>query len=131
MFLNKLFTNSRAHISKCKRCLNVKSSTYHFHLKTKILADFQICISVPLICFTLACWIHGNPIVIHVLEVNPVDYVISSIIRAGQRGAEITISFAKLIHRKISHYHNFLIYCWKFFCSNKSKTYRDFRSLTV
>ena len=29
--------------------LNVRSSTYYFHMKTKILADFQICISVPLI----------------------------------------------------------------------------------
>ena len=29
-----------------KRCFNVKSSTYYFHMKTKILADFQICISV-------------------------------------------------------------------------------------
>ena len=27
---------------------NVKLSTYYFHMKTKILADFQICISVPL-----------------------------------------------------------------------------------
>ena len=26
----------------------MKSSTYCFHVKTKILADFQICISVPL-----------------------------------------------------------------------------------
>ena len=26
----------------------MKSSTYHFHMKTKIFADFQICISVPL-----------------------------------------------------------------------------------
>ena len=26
----------------------MKSSTYYFHMKTKILADFQICISVPL-----------------------------------------------------------------------------------
>ena len=26
----------------------MKSSTYYFHIKTKILADFQICISVPL-----------------------------------------------------------------------------------
>ena len=46
MFVNKLFTF--AHISKSKRCFNVKSSTYHFHMKTKILADFQICISIPL-----------------------------------------------------------------------------------
>ena len=26
----------------------MKSSTYYFHVKTKILADFQICISAPL-----------------------------------------------------------------------------------
>ena len=26
----------------------MKSSTYYFHMKTKILADFQICISIPL-----------------------------------------------------------------------------------
>ena len=37
-------------ISKSKRCFNVKSSTLYFHMKTKILADFQICISVPLSC---------------------------------------------------------------------------------
>ena len=29
--------------------LNVKSVTYYFYMKTKILADFQICNSVPLI----------------------------------------------------------------------------------
>ena len=39
---------SRVHISKNKRCFNVKSSTYYFHMKTKILAYPQICISVPL-----------------------------------------------------------------------------------
>ena len=39
---------SRANISKSKKYFNVKSSTYYFHMKTKILADFQICISVPL-----------------------------------------------------------------------------------
>ena len=38
---------SRGHISKSKRYFNVKSSTYCFHMKTEILADFQICISVP------------------------------------------------------------------------------------
>ena len=27
----------------------MKSSTYYFHMKTKTLSDFQICISVPLI----------------------------------------------------------------------------------
>ena len=39
---------SRAHVSKCKRCFNVKSLTHYFHVKTKIFADFQICIRVPL-----------------------------------------------------------------------------------
>ena len=34
--------------SKSKMCLNAKFSIYYFHMKTKILADFQICISVPL-----------------------------------------------------------------------------------
>ena len=38
----------RMNISKSKRCFNLKSSTYYFHVKKKILADFQICISVPL-----------------------------------------------------------------------------------
>ena len=33
----------------------MKSSTYYVHVKTKILADFQICISVPLIIFTKHC----------------------------------------------------------------------------
>ena len=48
MFVNKLFTYPRVHTSESKRCFNVKSSTYYFHMKTKILTGFQICISVPL-----------------------------------------------------------------------------------
>ena len=40
---------SRVHISKSKRCFIVKSSTSLFVIKTKILADVQICISAPLI----------------------------------------------------------------------------------
>ena len=45
MFVNKLFT----YLSKSKICFNVKSSTCYFQMKTKISADFQIYISVPLI----------------------------------------------------------------------------------
>ena len=48
MFVKKHSRISRAHISKSKICFNVKSSAYYFRMKTKILADFQICISVPL-----------------------------------------------------------------------------------
>ena len=51
MFLNvckqTFHISSRAHISRSKRCFNVKSSTYYFHMKEKILADFEICIIVP------------------------------------------------------------------------------------
>ena len=54
-----------------------------------------------LICFTPACWIHGNPIVVHAHEVNTVNYAIASIIGAGLHGEEITISFGKMIHQKI------------------------------
>ena len=39
---------SSVHISRTKRCFIVKSSAYYFHMKTKMLADFQACISVPL-----------------------------------------------------------------------------------
>ena len=46
MFVKKLLT--RAHISKSKMCFHVKSLTYYFYMKTKILPNFQICISVPL-----------------------------------------------------------------------------------
>ena len=31
----------------------MKFSTYYFHMKMKIMADFQICISVPLTMFVL------------------------------------------------------------------------------
>ena len=48
MFVNKLSHISRTHISKSKRCFNVKSLVYYFHMKTKIFADFQICTSVSL-----------------------------------------------------------------------------------
>ena len=52
MNVNKLFTISCVHISKSKRCFSVKSSTNYFHMKTKILVDFQICISVPFKAFS-------------------------------------------------------------------------------
>ena len=49
MFVKKLFLHiSSVRISKRKRKFNVKSSTYYFDVKTNILADIQICITVPL-----------------------------------------------------------------------------------
>ena len=62
---------SRAHISKSKRCFNVKSSTYYFLMKTKIFTDFQICISVPL-KYSTSCstWNnHFNPLMHNVPKV--------------------------------------------------------------
>ena len=47
MLINKLFTYLAWAYLK-KRCFNVKSSASYFHIKTKILADFHICIIVPL-----------------------------------------------------------------------------------
>ena len=47
MFVNKLFTSHVRVCQKVKVFFNVKSSIY-FHTKTKILADSQVCISVPL-----------------------------------------------------------------------------------
>ena len=50
MFVNKLFTYRVRVSQKVKGvCFNVKSSRYYFDKKTKILADFQICISEHLI----------------------------------------------------------------------------------
>ena len=42
IFVNKLFTYLTCAYLKSKRCFNVKSSTYFFHMNTHILADFQI-----------------------------------------------------------------------------------------
>ena len=42
------FHISHVRISHKVKGFNVKCSTYYFHMETKILADFQICISVPL-----------------------------------------------------------------------------------
>ena len=45
---------SSAYIPKIKRYYNVKPSAYYFYVKTKIIADFDFCISVPLIYMKLA-----------------------------------------------------------------------------
>ena len=47
MFVNKLFTYLVYTYFK-KRCFNMKSWTLYFQMKTKMLADFQICITQPL-----------------------------------------------------------------------------------
>ena len=41
------------HISKSKMCFNVKSSTYYFHMKTKMLSDVQICVPLKVVSATL------------------------------------------------------------------------------
>ena len=43
-----VFVNNCVYISKSKWCFNVKSSVYCFHMKTKMLVNFQICIGIPL-----------------------------------------------------------------------------------
>ena len=34
-------------------CFNVKSSTYYFHMKTKMLSDVQICVPLKVVSTTL------------------------------------------------------------------------------
>ena len=51
--------------------------------------------------FTPARGIHGNPIIVHSVEVNPVDYAMTLIIGAGLRDKEITPVFANMINHKL------------------------------
>ena len=53
------------------------------------------------ICFTSSGGIHENRTVFHAHQVNPVVYAIASTIRTGLGDEEITISFAKMMHRKM------------------------------
>ena len=46
-FINKHFSNTDAYISKSKPCYNAKPAAYHFYLRTNILLNFRIRISVP------------------------------------------------------------------------------------
>ena len=47
--LRKELLYERSYSTKgAAQCFNVKFSTYYFHMKIKVLAEFQICISVPL-----------------------------------------------------------------------------------
>ena len=48
MFINKHFINTGTHISKSKRCYNVKPSACYFYMRTNIPLNFRICIDVPL-----------------------------------------------------------------------------------
>ena len=71
MFLNKLFTYLTCAYLKRKRCFDVKSSTYYFHMKTKISTDFHI---KPYNCSSLLpiknsiILRHGNNIMISVIS---------------------------------------------------------------
>ena len=45
--------------------------------------------------FIPAHGIHGNPVIVHSVEVNPVDYAMASIVGAGLRDQEINLPFEK------------------------------------
>ena len=51
--------------------------------------------------FTPDHGIQGNPIIVHSVEVNPVDYATASTTGAGLRDKEITLAFAKMINHKL------------------------------
>ena len=85
-----------------------------------------------LICFKPACWIQRNLIVVHTHDVNPVDYVIASIIGAGLRDDEIMISLAEKIHLKIKETGTtFRLSAENLFCSNANEICIDLLKLTV
>ena len=44
--------------------------------------------------------IHGNPKIVHSVEVNPVVYALTSIILAGLKDKEIILVFARIINHK-------------------------------
>ena len=48
MFVNKHSRYVKCTYLKRERCYNVQSAWYYFYMKTNILQDFHICISVPL-----------------------------------------------------------------------------------
>ena len=48
MFVNKHFMKTGACISQSKQFYNAKPSAYYFYMRTKILLNFGICVSVPL-----------------------------------------------------------------------------------
>ena len=48
MFVTNILHISGVHISESKNCYNVIPSVHCFYVTTKILADFQIYIRVPL-----------------------------------------------------------------------------------
>ena len=49
MFVNKHSKISGMHISENKCCYNLIPSIHYFYVNRKILADFQVCLSAPLI----------------------------------------------------------------------------------
>ena len=51
--------------------------------------------------FIPAHGIHGNPIIVHLLKINLVDYAMALIIGAGLRDKEIPLVFSKMISNKL------------------------------
>ena len=55
----------------------MKFSTYYFQIKTKILADFQICIGVPLIIsivpIIISCNMHINSKTLFIIQFNYIN----------------------------------------------------------
>ena len=65
MFINKHSYISGPYISKSKRFYNAKLLSYYFYMKTKMLAEFRICISVPLNNSKCICYNCRNDVSMH------------------------------------------------------------------
>ena len=75
----------------------IKKKDFDKKVKSFFLTNFENKLQFTL----LTHGIHGNPIIVHSVQVNPVDYAMASIIRAGIRDKEITLAFAKMINHKL------------------------------
>ena len=55
-FVNKYFIYLECVYLRIKKPHNARHSAYYFHVKTKIMVDFHICVSVPLRCGLVKPW---------------------------------------------------------------------------
>ena len=76
------------HISESKRCYNVIPSVYYFYVKTKMLADFQICISVSSIFLT---FVSLFSFIVYLVRFNNLTtYICFTLLKAKEKNLFIT-----------------------------------------
>ena len=107
MFVNKCFTYVTCAYLRKEKVFNVKSSTYCFQRKTKILTDFQFCISVPL----TKNIVMAAPIVMNLTLDNAgvLDPLLKFIFKNWDVPQFIILLTTKKLPSITIHFHNFLV----------------------